>query len=313
MCVSGLYTIKNKINNNIYVGITDNIHIRWKHHKSNLIKGYANRHSDHFIQNKPRVRHHQLYLQKEFNKFYSEYGDKIWDGVYEFELILPVSQEFYDKKSLSKIEDVYILKLRETSEGYFQMTSTELGNKYKIIDVNGQNKITSELEENKDTVINDYLVVKLSYKQIGDKFNVSVSSVMRLLQKYEVDARNHSSCKLKFDICDYKNEIISMYLNKSLTASEIAKKLNTTCGTINTHLKTWGVNLKTLAELVSGIDLNKHKEQVMDMYINQNKSMLKIGKHFGVSKTTIKKYLKLWGVRIKSQPEYSKQNVLQTT
>lgn len=304
MCKSGLYIIKNKINNNIYVGITNNINIRWKHHKDNLIKGYNNKDLDSFTKNKPRVRHHQLYLQIEFNDFYNKYKENVWEEVYEFELIFPVTYKFYNKKSLEKIEDAYILSLRETSNGYYQMTNNELNKKYKMIEKDGALKISNKLEEYINNVVNDYMINKLSYREIAKKYDSNPSSVMRFLQQHEVQTRGNSSGKLKYDINDFKDEIISLYDNQKLNASQIAEKYNTSCGVINSYLKSWNITLRTLAEIVAGVDLENYKNQIINMYINESQSMQKIATYFKVSKPTIKKYLTRWNVKIKSHSDY---------
>lgn len=310
MCVSGLYIIKNKINNNIYVGITNNINTRSGAHKRNLFKGYNNKDLDNFVRNKPRVRHHQLNLQLEFNDFYKTYEDAIWDDVYSFELVLPIAYQFYNKKSLEKIEDAYILKLRESSNGYFQMTNKEHGKKYSYTEKDGKAIFTNVLENNKKDVIDDYTIHKLSYSEIAAKHNSNKSSVMRFLRKYNIEPRGSSSCKIGYDIHNYKDQIIQMYTIENLNATQISKSFNTSCGVINSYLKSWGVELKSMAELISGINLESYKNEVIDMYVNQFMSTGKIANHFNLSSTTIKRYLKKWNIPRRRNSDYYNKNVI---
>lgn len=51
--VSGIYKIVNKTNGKYYIGSSNNIHKRWRHHKDDLIKG----------------NHHSQYLQRSWNKY----------------------------------------------------------------------------------------------------------------------------------------------------------------------------------------------------------------------------------------------------
>ena len=304
MYLAGMYVIKNIINNNVYVGISKDIERRWKTHMQELIKGYKNKELANFKKNKPRIRHHQIYLQLEFNNLYEIYKEDIWKEVYHLEIVLPINQEFYNKRAIEKIEDAYILELRKTSKGYFQMTNKELGLKYKLIEKKGIIKIVNICEDNKNEIINDYINKKMSYKEIANKYNTSVDSVMRFLKSNNVKPRNYSSSKLKFDINIYKEDIIDMYINKSLNATQIGEKYGVCCSTINNHLTKWGIKLKEMTELIAGVNIEDYKKDIIDMYINHFISMKKIGEKFNVSKTTIARYFKKWKIPTRTTKDY---------
>ena len=115
-CNSGIYFIMNLKNQNIYVGISNNFKRRWKDHKIHLIKGYNNRNSKYFKNNIKKSRHHQIYLQLEFNKYYKKYGDNVWN-YYKFIIYNEIELKDYNKDKLKAIEDELILTIRKFKKG----------------------------------------------------------------------------------------------------------------------------------------------------------------------------------------------------
>lgn len=99
--VCGIYSITNLENGNTYIGSSVHIYARWKEHIAMLEKGT----------------HHQTNLRREFMNIENK-------DIYEFEIL----ETFEDIKrsELNKIEDEYILKFREISEGYLQKTNREI-------------------------------------------------------------------------------------------------------------------------------------------------------------------------------------------
>ena len=129
---SGIYILKNKINDNVYVGQTLSFDKRLSYHKKDLINDS----------------HHQFNLQKEFNSFveeemkknkknkfynYINFKDYVFDTFYEMEVIEKISKEkMCDKDYVLDVEDKYILKYRELNEGYRQKTNNEIKNNMVI-------------------------------------------------------------------------------------------------------------------------------------------------------------------------------------
>ena len=109
---SGIYILKNKINDNVYVGQTLSFDKRLSYHKKDLINDS----------------HHQFNLQKEFNSFveeemkknkknkfynYINFKDYVFDTFYEMEVIEKISKEkMGDTDYVLDVEDKYILKYR---------------------------------------------------------------------------------------------------------------------------------------------------------------------------------------------------------
>ena len=126
----GIYKLYNVINNNTYLGQSKNIENRFLTH----IEDLANN------------KHHQINLQKEYNKYkeilkeeyknnemfnYLNFDKLTIDRYYKLEIIETFLE--YDKENLSIIEDEYILKYRSIQEGYKQKTNKEIEEERKDI------------------------------------------------------------------------------------------------------------------------------------------------------------------------------------
>ena len=133
MNLQGIYLIKNKINNNTYVGQSKNMEVRWEFHRKDLLKGT----------------HHQKHLQAEFTKLTKTTPIlKVFDKYYEF---IPYQIiETYDEKVVLELEDKIILEQRSIREGYKQMTNKEITQ--MLVDMNKQKQI-------RETQIDNSIVV----------------------------------------------------------------------------------------------------------------------------------------------------------
>ena len=78
--ISGVYEIRNQINNHIYIGSAVNVRVRWNEHKNELRKN----------------KHHSIYLQRAFNK----YGEE--------NFVFTVLEVVNDKKTRIKTEQNFI-------------------------------------------------------------------------------------------------------------------------------------------------------------------------------------------------------------
>lgn len=99
--VCGIYSISNLDNGNMYVGSSIHVYSRWKEHVRMLEKG----------------NHHQVNLRKEFLESKNK-------DIYDFKIL-----EIFDdikRRELNRIEDKYILEIREVQEGYLQKTNREI-------------------------------------------------------------------------------------------------------------------------------------------------------------------------------------------
>lgn len=300
---SGMYIILNKINNNVYVGITEDFKRRWTIHKRNLIMGFNNKNCDNFLNNNPNCRHHQLYLQIEFNEFYSLYNNKIWDIVYEFKPFIKVNYDNYSKKIFEALEDAYILQYRKIQNGYYQMTNEEHTNCYKWVEVNNKIEIINFFALNRYNIEKMYITDKMNCVEIAKILNTEATYVHKYLNKWGIQTRNYSEAILKFNIEEKKETIINLYQVQNISATNIAKLFNTTCTTICKYLTKWGVNCRKQSEIQLGFNIEKHKEEIIDCYINKKMSTIDIGKLFHVSKKCINTHLKEWNITLRTGGE----------
>jgi len=119
----GIYRIYNVENGNSYIGQSKNIEYRWEQHKEDLKVG----------------KHHQYYLQKEYDKNkkvitkqfkdnelsnYLDYDKITIDKYYKLEILKQFN--YHNLNELLELEDQYILKYRDIQEGYKQKTNKEI-------------------------------------------------------------------------------------------------------------------------------------------------------------------------------------------
>lgn len=90
MKISGVYFIKNKVTQKIYVGSSIDIYRRWARHKDDLLKN----------------KHHSVKLQNSYNKH----------GIQQFEFFL--AESAFTSKQLQKIEQKWIEKFNSFHNGY---------------------------------------------------------------------------------------------------------------------------------------------------------------------------------------------------
>ena len=78
----GIYFIRNKINNKIYVGSSKNLYNREKEHFSDLRKG----------------KHHNIYLQRAYDKYGEKYYGEMKDGIKAIGIYLKEKERIFLKK-----------------------------------------------------------------------------------------------------------------------------------------------------------------------------------------------------------------------
>ncbi len=151
------------------------------------------------------------------------------------------------------------------------------------------------MESNKEDIIFDYQVNKMSYRQLVKKYGTNITAISKFLNRHNINIRGNSDGKLGFNILDYKEDIIRMYNIEKIAAVTIAEKYGVGCGTITSYLKKWNVPMRNLAERVSGFCLDDFKEEVLDMYLNEKMTKKAIAEHFNLNPITIRRRLTLWG------------------
>lgn len=172
----GIYRIYNINNNNSYIGQSKSIESRWLQHKEDLRNN----------------KHHQFYLQKEYNKSkkeverqyknmelyeYLDYDKLTIDKYYKIEILKEF--DYYDLSNLLSLEDKYILEYRNTQEGYKQKTNKEIDGSdilkevYKLMEIH-KNKYPLYWEFMNDKFKRDLLIYeKLKEEYINNRITLN--------------------------------------------------------------------------------------------------------------------------------------------
>lgn len=253
---SGIYMIKNKVNNKFYIGSSNNIKSRWSKHRNLLI----------------RDAHSNQYLQHSWNK----HGE----GNFEWSIIEYVHDE--DKKALSSKlldrENYWLEKLKPYSKdiGYnichvansrLHVKDTEETKRKKSIAMlkphhqERQRKLMKKIRQDR-CILNDNQVLDivklfgkgLSNQEISDIYNVHKSTIsnIRVGRSWSrVTGIKHSNSYKKLTFNDMKN--IVELSNKKYTTKEIHSSLGISENTIREFLrgKTYNGIVKEINELTS--------------------------------------------------------------
>lgn len=138
---SGIYQIKNTINNLVYIGSSHQIEHRWSEHKRNLI---ANRHEN-------------VYLQRAWNKYGS--------NVFSFEVV-----ELADPKQLLTVEQIWLNKTRsfDKSIGYNICVAADAPMRGRTASLETRAKLC-KIRKGKGPVIRDKAAWQLSIKKSWER------------------------------------------------------------------------------------------------------------------------------------------------
>lgn len=123
---SGIYILKNKINDNVYVGMSKNFENRLKTHKEDLIN---NKHHQYKLQNEFNLLVESI--KKENSKYdfcdYIDFKNYTFDKYYYMEIEESINyKKMSNLDEIKNIEDSYILKYRKLNYGYNQKTNREI-------------------------------------------------------------------------------------------------------------------------------------------------------------------------------------------
>lgn len=101
-----------------------------------------------------------------------------------------------------------------------------------------------------------------------------------------------------------KEDIIHKYTKENKSCKTIADELGISSSYVFEHLKEWGIKLRKANRQRTRVADN-YKDEIIEMYINQKLSVLKIAKQLGISQYTIYDGLKDWGVDRRTPSEMS--------
>lgn len=215
----GIYCIKNKINNKVYIGLSKNLERRKIQHISCLRGGY----------------HFNTKLQNAFNK----YGEEN----FEWSIL-----EYTDLDSLSDKEVYYIKKFNSVEKGY----NIENGGLYnKEISEETKQKLSNSRigSKNHNSIVDDETAENIllslmdfdkEIKDIAEDFNVSLNVVYNLQQNRSYtyllkDKRDYIKNRKK--ISDNTRLLKAIeYVNEGNSYSDASRKFNVSRNTIRRYL-----------------------------------------------------------------------------
>ena len=110
--------------------------------------------------------------------------------------------------------------------------------------------------------------------------------------------------QLNISKANLKSELYELYINQHKSTIEIAKEFNTSPKTIHNWLKKYKINVRSVSEsmLPKGI-IKPTKKELEELYLTNFEKANKIGKRFGVSRTTILKWLKEYNIKVRNHAE----------
>jgi hypothetical protein len=96
----------------------------------------------------------------------------------------------------------------------------------------------------------------------------------------------------------HRTQIIRWYQNGK-TGAWIAKRIGVRACTIINRLHRWGVSVRPSGHSVVAAKLQKQKHKIIQWYVNRQSTMW-IAKRVDSSERTIARYLKIWGIKVRS-------------
>jgi predicted DNA-binding protein YlxM (UPF0122 family) len=166
-----------------------------------------------------------------------------------------------------------------------------------------------KIEVDEQLLIKLYVENSLSGRDCAKILKVSESCVSRKLRKLGINVKSIIEPK-KID----EKQVIDLYWKQGLTLKQTAEKLGRSIGLINRILKdsdTGTRNCSIAQEKYNGTD-QINDDILTDLYINQQKSLIEIGKDFNTTGNTIKRKLKKLNIKIRKPWEQNKKKNIPT-
>lgn len=154
-------------------------------------------------------------------------------------------------------------------------------------------KTRKYVNEYKNNEINEIISLYesgTSMTAISEKLDINRKVIKKILIQNNVWIENRDDLKIEFSEEDKKN-ILDLYINKKLSAQKIGVLYNTCKGPIKRLLNEYGVLRKGYSD-GKKIELTElQKESIKNLYLNEYKNAIEIGKILGVSEGYINKFL----------------------
>ena len=161
------------------------------------------------------------------------------------------------------------------------------------------------LHLDKAKIIHLYTVEKQSAAQIAVEVGASPPCILKRLKKWNIPIRSASEGKIRRDLDDAIDDIVSRYSEDKQTLNEIANIYKVTAPAIRKRLFDAGVQIRPnrgqfnrKVQYIASLD----PRDVEKVY-NLGKPLFETAVHLGISVPTLRKILIKNGIRIRSQSE----------
>lgn len=161
---------------------------------------------------------------------------------------------------------------------------------------NQSNKIN--LEPFKSEIIDLYVNEKKNCCEIGKIYGVRYPIIVSRLGEWGIDLKSGG---IYINIT--KETLIDLYINKEMSIREISEQIKVSMPTIKKEIKRHSIK-KTRSQSArqshqpNRKNLEPFKGEIIDLYLNENKSSKFLGKEYDCDKSIIIKNLKKWGIEI---------------
>lgn len=195
-------------------------------------------------------------------------------------------KEWYIKKGLSSLEIAKIVNVwPQTIRSWLRKANIPI-------------KSRNIIKPTKEQLEKWYIIEGKSSRKIAEIVKVNKSTILRWLEEEGIPSRNHMEATL----CSYNKKMPSdeqlygLYAKDKKSIEQISKMTDLNQKTISKQLKNMNIKLRNPRE-TAFIQYRKEVEklsykQLYQLYINQKKTPIEIGKIVGVSSTTIRNWLR---------------------
>ena len=219
----------------------------------------------------------------------------------EYDIPLKTASEARTEVYISKeeLERLYIqdrMTMKEIGELYSIGSATVL-HKMRRYNISSRSKSESHRSLiQKEKLERLYINEKKKIREIMDIFGVSKDTIISRMREYGINARIGAPPKIDFAT---KEELERLYIGKNKTAVEIGKIYNVSGSIVSIRLKEYEIPIRLRNE--HQIINFCNREELERLYINGNKTMIDIGKMFGVSPGVVMDRLHQYGIQVRPQ------------
>lgn len=128
-----------------------------------------------------------------------------------------------------------------------------------------------------------------SFEECAEYFNCSSSLIENRLHEYDIPTRPAGGEPVEIS----KSELRELYVEKDLSTVEIADRYNCHNSTISSKLNEQGISTEGPNH---GNSLNLPKEELIDLYVQQEKTTYELADYYDCDSTVIERRLRWYGI-----------------